>query len=440
MKSRTASSKQLVSRFVVWAILLSVGLALPQFGYSQKPKTQKELEKERLKLEKEIQTYQKLVTETRASREKSLNELHLINRQVYLREQMLSGIEKELGQIDREIDITGKTIISLEQDLKIIQEQYAQLAIAAYKAMMNKPNTFYIMSSKNVKEGVDRMKYFREFKKAQEAQVEFIKRTKAFLDIKRRELEEKKVTKQEVKQVQTAEKAKLATLKEDQKKLYEELKEKETEYAQGLEKKKGELVQMNNMIAAAIQREIEEQKRREKERLEKEAALAAANKANNPTTNHTPEPPVVVDRILPLTKSFQENKGNFPWPLPMPNGVITTKFGRQKLGTSNVEVNMNGVDITTTEGQPIRSVYEGEVLEVMSVPGYGKMVILSHGNYYTVYAHMETAIVGKGQKIKMLDQLGSAKTDARTGETKVHFQVFYDKTPLNPEEWLAEKK
>lgn len=387
-------------------ILLSSSLLFAQ-------KSSAQLKNERKKLEKEIETYMKLLADARDSREKSLNELHLINRQVYLREQMLKGIKNELVQIDEEIVIIGNTITGLEEDLKQIQAQYGRLAVAAYKAMVNKPTSFYILSSGNVKEGYNRMKYFKEFKKAQEAQVKFINRTKAFLDQKRADLEVKKEDKKEVLVIQQKEKEKLAGLKEEQKKLYEELREQEAEYAQTLQTKKDQLVALNKKIEDAIKREIERR----------------AAKPVDPGE----------DKILPLTNSFKENKGKFPWPLPTPNGVITTKFGRQKLGTSNVDVNINGIDITTTEGQPIRAVFQGTVLEVMSVPGYGKMVIIGHGNYYTVYAHMSDALVQKDQEVTMLQEIGVAKTDSRTGETKVHFQVFYNKTPLNPEEWIVAK-
>ena len=106
---------------------------------------------------------------------------------------------------------------------------------------------------------------------------------------------------------------------------------------------------------------------------------------------------------------------------------------------TNAVVDLQGIDITTLPGQAVRTVFGGSVESVMPVPGQGKMVILSHGNYYTVYANMENVSVKAGDKIDGLKTIGTARTDPGTGETKVHFQVYKDRTPMDPETWLVRK-
>ena len=77
--------------------------------------------------------------------------------------------------------------------------------------------------------------------------------------------------------------------------------------------------------------------------------------------------------------------------------------------------------------------------EIMPVMGQGKMVIVSHGTYYTVYANLQSVSVTAGQDLNMLDSIGTARTDPASGETKIHFQVYKDRVPLNPETWLVKK-
>jgi murein DD-endopeptidase MepM/ murein hydrolase activator NlpD len=59
-----------------------------------------------------------------------------------------------------------------------------------------------------------------------------------------------------------------------------------------------------------------------------------------------------------------------------------------------------GVDIQTTAGSPVRSVYDGVVLDVTEMPGMGNVVAIQHGNYMTIYAKMNGVTVRAGQKVK----------------------------------------
>ncbi|MBK8500747.1 MAG: peptidoglycan DD-metalloendopeptidase family protein [Saprospiraceae bacterium] len=147
-------------------------------------------------------------------------------------------------------------------------------------------------------------------------------------------------------------------------------------------------------------------------------------------------------RDLPLTpamaklsSSFSANKGQLPWPVA--RGLLTRSFGKQVHPTlKNVTVVNNGVDITTDANTPVKAIFDGTVVGIQFIPGYDHMVIVSHGNFYTVYSYLSTTTVTKGGKIKTGDLLGVARD--RNGAGQVHLEIWQGRELLNPETWLKD--
>ena len=66
-----------------------------------------------------------------------------------------------------------------------------------------------------------------------------------------------------------------------------------------------------------------------------------------------------------------------------------------------MEVSNNGVNIGTHKGADVRAVFNGVVVAVASIGGMeGKVVIIKHGEYLSVYSNLESAYVKSGDKIK----------------------------------------
>jgi septal ring factor EnvC (AmiA/AmiB activator) len=123
----------------------------------------------------------------------------------------------------------------------------------------------------------------------------------------------------------------------------------------------------------------------------------------------------------------------------MPNASITRHFGKQNVQGSTVQIDVQGIDLTTLPSQAVRSVFAGEVESVMTIPGQGKMVIISHGTFYTVFANLGTVSVKVKDKVSMLSNIGTVRTDPASGESKLYFQMNQDKVALDPELWLVKK-
>ncbi|MNL53380.1 Murein DD-endopeptidase MepM [compost metagenome] len=97
-----------------------------------------------------------------------------------------------------------------------------------------------------------------------------------------------------------------------------------------------------------------------------------------------------------------------------------------------------GIDIQTTAGEPVRSVYDGTVLDVTELPGMGSVVAIQHGNYMTIYAKMTGVAVRAGQKVKARENIGRVATDS-DGTSELQFQVWKNTSRLNPENWLIHR-
>lgn len=351
-----------------------------------------------------------------AKKANTFSELQLINRQVILREQLLAGLLGQMTALDEEIATTTAVIAALEADIEDIKTEFGKLMVVTYKAFSKQNSSFYLLSSESVGQGYKRMQYFQAITRMQEGQMKLVKRTKAFLEQKRILLDQRKVEKQKVVQTERMERQKMVLLKDEQRHLYEKLKADEAKFSQD--------IATNQKEKAKLEEEIKKELKR----------ISDAKNAKIKTA-----PKKELDIINSLNKDFASNKGKFPWPIPMPNASVTRHFGRQAMPGTNVQIDVQGVDLTTLPGQSIRSVFAGEVESVMTVPGQGKMVIISHGTYYTVFANLATVNVKAHEKVGMLTTIGTVRTDPATGESKLYFQMNQDKVALDPEAWLVKK-
>ncbi len=148
-----------------------------------------------------------------------------------------------------------------------------------------------------------------------------------------------------------------------------------------------------------------------------------------------------------LARPFPETRGDVPLP--------DSRFGTfLKPGKAHL-----GIDMPAPKGTPILAVADGEVLWAgqgflfgrphLEDP-YGVAVFLRHdigwGMYrlYTLYAHMQTTFVTKGQRVTRGQVIGEVGATGKVTGPHLHLEVRYvhpdspnpDKA-LNPELWIA---
>ena len=134
-----------------------------------------------------------------------------------------------------------------------------------------------------------------------------------------------------------------------------------------------------------------------------------------------------------LSNSFASNKGRLPWPV---EGSVIESYGQHYHPVyKNVKMPFNnGVTLAVARGVQVHAVFDGTVTQVVMIPGYNQCVMVQHGSYFTFYCKLKSVSVKLGDKVKTGQVLGTVDTIA--GEDQFHFQLWKERTPQNPENWL----
>ncbi len=134
---------------------------------------------------------------------------------------------------------------------------------------------------------------------------------------------------------------------------------------------------------------------------------------------------------------FASLRGKLPRPVDG-NWRITNPFGRHSMPElPEVEYDNPGIDAEVAAGAAVKSVCGGKVSGVYKVAGYGTVVIVNHGDYYTVYGNLASTNVSVGTQVGGGHTLGTAGADPddqRHGS--IHFEVWKGREKQNPSSWL----
>jgi len=117
------------------------------------------------------------------------------------------------------------------------------------------------------------------------------------------------------------------------------------------------------------------------------------------------------------------------------NGRITSGFGWREdpfsPGSGRMQLH-RAVDISGRIGDPIRAAMGGTVLHRGANPTYGNFIVLKHGYYQTLYAHLSSFSVAAGETVRQGQEIGRVGISGRTTGPHLHFAVFYRGEPINP--------
>ena len=135
--------------------------------------------------------------------------------------------------------------------------------------------------------------------------------------------------------------------------------------------------------------------------------------------------------------NFASMKGSLPKPASG-SFKVTSRFGRQSLpDLPDVVYDTPGIDAEVSPGASALAVYGGKVSGVYMIPGYNTVVIVNHGNYYTVYGNISSPAVKVGDQVRAGQGLGAlAPDDDDHSRSSIHFEVWKNREKLNPLEWI----
>ncbi len=379
----------------------------------------KNLKRQETALKKKIEETKSLIQQTRKTEQLTMAELAIINHQIAYRESLMDNINYQMKKLDNDLMNSQKEIQLLGNQLKELKEEYAKMLRYAFKNRDEDYKLLYIFSAKSYTEAYHRLKYIQQYTNYRQEQVKRIKETQRTLSEKAKEIELIKIEKGDLALIQEKEKNSFLKDKSEQQASLKKLHSNEDELKQKLQDQEKKKKRIANAIKKAIEKEI--------------LAEAKRNKTKGFVT--TPE-------TTALSKTFTANKGKLPWPVF--KGVMTGKYGKQEHSSvKGTYVNNNGIDITTSKGASARAVFGGKVSSVFVIPGAGKVVMVSHGNYRTVYSNLESIDVKKGDVISIKQKIGKILPSPSGAVSELHFEVWYISSAgmksQDPARWIYRK-
>ena len=119
------------------------------------------------------------------------------------------------------------------------------------------------------------------------------------------------------------------------------------------------------------------------------------------------------------------------------SGYVSSPFGWRRHPIFGSRSFHSGVDLAAPNRTPIRASNSGIVIYTGWYGGYGKVVIINHGNFKgtptsTLYAHLSGSTVSKGQKVEKGIIVGYEGTTGYSTGPHLHFEVRLDGNPTNP--------
>ncbi len=98
-----------------------------------------------------------------------------------------------------------------------------------------------------------------------------------------------------------------------------------------------------------------------------------------------------------------------------------------------------GYDLSVTKNYPVEVANDGIVKFAGELGIYGNSVIVDHGmGVMTLYSHLSSIMVKKGDKVKKGDIIGKTGTTGLAVGDHLHFGVYVQGTPVRPIEWWDE--
>lgn len=373
-------------------------------------KTKSQLETEKRENLKKIAEAEKILTDTEHQRKATIGQLRAINQQIAAREGLISSLNEEIGLLDSEIGDLNIIISSLQADLNRLKEEYAAMIYASYKANQGYSKLTFLFSSATFNQLFMRLKYLEQYAEARKVQVKQIEIVSSELINQKNDVQIKLSEQQVLLDQQITENKKLIALKSKQNSVIASLSQREKQLKGELNDRKQAVDKLDNLIAEIVKRELERSKSLSS------AAIASEDE---------------------LSSLFERNRSKLNWPVA--SGFISSKFGKQPHPVmKGIYEDNPGIDIQTSKNAEVRAVFEGKIVAVAIVPGMNNVVMIQHGDYYTLYARLKEVKVKKGQIVALNEVLGIVQTD-KDGTAEVHFEVWKEYQKMNPQSWLATK-
>jgi murein hydrolase activator len=404
--------RNLTRYFLVFLLLLG-----PALAHAQK-KTKAQLEKEKKENLRKIQEANRILQQTKEQKQASIGQLNAIKEKITVQQGVIKTISSEINTLEAEVGRTESVVGALQLDLERLKAEYATMIYTASKSANSYNRLMFLFAADSFNQLVMRMRYLTQYSEARKSQVNQITAVQQNLSQELVRLNEKRQEKQNLLSAQVKENRNLNSLKTQQDNVITQLSKQEEDLKQEVQKRQLAVRKLDNLIADMVREEIARAAR---------AAKSAGEASAVGKVTLTPEAAL-------LSSNFEGNKGRLLWPVE--RGFISQRYGMHPHPVlKGVVVENRGVNIQTSKDEVARSVFDGKVLTVANIAGMNNIVMVQHGEFFTVYAKLKTVSVAEGQTVKMKEKIGTIYSND-DGTTELQFQLWKNSSRLNPESWL----
>lgn len=410
--------------------------------------TREELERQRAQYKKELEQTERLLNENKTRTKENLVQWRLINDKVNIQDKIIDNINRDINLLDNSMVTTQRDINRYNRLLDTLKQEYAKSMVYAYKNRSNYDFMNFIFSAASFNDAIRRIAYLKSYRNYREMQGENILRTQ---DLRRQRIDELAGTRQKKNVVLSTKDKEMQVLEEQKKekdRIMTSLKKQGKELSVQLAAKKKQLAKVDNAIAAAIKKAMDEARKLAARKAADEERKntvktnpAGSNPGTKPTITPTKkEPAKTQESVLlnaenrALNANFTSNRGALPWPVD--KGYVLMHYGPNQVESGSTIV-FSGISVVTDIGTPVKSVFDGTVSSIVYVEEM-QVVILQHGKYFSTYSNLSNVSVQRGQQVSMGQVLGKALPNLE-GVGAVDFYISDEKGNQDPERWLRRR-
>lgn len=406
-------------------IFFAVYTLLTLHCYAQ---TSEQLKANKKKLESEIADTKRLLQETQKKENTSLQQISLLRKQINNREKLITELNKQIYDFEIELDLNVKLSKNLDKKLEYMKADYERVVYLAFKNRRVIDKITFLLSADNFSQMYRRLKLYTIFSENVKHQAAEIKRMQQEIANKNAEILSLKEVKLQLLESKEIEIKSLEKDKTEKAKTLDELKKKEKQLANELLAKQSKQKEIEAAIKKAIEEEILAANKR---KAEQNKETAGTKKPSSTVLEYTPE-----ERITGT--SFANNQSKLPWPVV--KGTTITNFGKYRNpDVPSVMMESKGIDILVEPNTQVRSVFDGVVYGILDMGSAGKVVIIRHGEYITVYQGLSTVSVKKDDKVTIKQNIGTVGKTMGRSTYELHFEILKEFTHLDPQTWLSQK-
>ena len=393
---------------------LPIVLGLLLVGAAVSAQDTRRQESRKAQLEKEIAAINRQLKDNARSSSRALTDLSLVRRKIAARQELIAESDREIRALDDSMKVRQQEIDRLQARHDTLSLYYNRLVRGAYKNRDSRLWYMYILSSENIGQAVRRFGYLKGLSRNMSDQAKHIQETAAALELEKDRLAGLREEAQVLRGQRQADVDALRSEEGESASLVARLEKDRRKYQNDLKKKNREVEALNREIAEIIRK-----------------ATAKPKSGGKSTAKGGKTTSTAIDETL--SKNFAANKGRLPWPV---EGTVIESYGQHYHPVyKNVKLPFNnGVTLAVARGAQAKAVFDGTVSQVVVIPGYNQCVLVQHGSYFTFYCKLKSVTVKAGEKVKTGQVLGTV--DTLSGEDQFHFQLWQERTPQNPENWL----